>query len=100
MTIFKLAFQLCSAQLRDFNYQINPAVYVINQTVQNLPLIQGTPTLFTVSPSLPLGLSLNSTNGTVYGVPTQITASRLYTVSACYTDCSQLSLSIGVNDCE
>ena len=37
---------------------------------------------WTVSPSLPAGLSIGSSNGTIYGTPTTITAFGTYTITA------------------
>ncbi|MFN0290761.1 putative Ig domain-containing protein [Pedobacter helvus] len=45
----------------------------------------GTATLFTVSPSLPSGLTLNSSTGVISGTPNAITANASYTVTASNT---------------
>ena len=37
---------------------------------------------WSVSPSLPAGLSIGSSNGTIYGTPTTITAFATYTITA------------------
>ena len=44
----------------------------------------GTPISFAVSPALPAGLTLNTSNGTISGAPTAITAASSYTITATY----------------
>ncbi|MGB6742383.1 MAG: Ig domain-containing protein [Terracidiphilus sp.] len=46
------------------------------------PTVTGTVTSFTVSPTLPAGLSLNASTGAISGVPTVVTAQASYTVTA------------------
>ncbi|WGK94385.1 MULTISPECIES: putative Ig domain-containing protein [Flavobacterium] len=45
----------------------------------------GTPTSYSVSPSLPAGLSLNTATGAITGTPTAVTASTSYTITAINT---------------
>ena len=42
----------------------------------------GTPTLWSVSPSLPAGLSFSTSTGAISGTPTAITSSATYTITA------------------
>ena len=59
----------------------------------------GTITSWSVSPSLPAGLSLDSSTGAISGTPTAITTSASYTVTATNTGGSTTaSVSIVVND--
>ena len=59
----------------------------------------GTVTSWSVSPSLPAGLSLDSTTGAISGTPTSITSSASYTVTASNTGGSTTaSVTIVVND--
>lgn len=46
----------------------------------------GTPTSFAVTPSLPAGLSLNSTTGGITGTPTAVTPAASYSVTATNAD--------------
>ncbi|WP_353072831.1 beta strand repeat-containing protein [Tunturiibacter gelidoferens] len=46
------------------------------------PTVTGTATSFTVSPTLPAGLSLNATTGAISGTPTSHTAQATYTITA------------------
>ena len=59
----------------------------INATVgaaiaTDTPTVTGTVTGYTISPSLPAGLSLNSTTGVLSGTPTAALAKATYTVTA------------------
>ena len=59
----------------------------------------GTVTSWAVSPSLPAGLSLDSSNGAISGTPTAITSSATYTVTATNTGGSTTAdVTIVVND--
>jgi hypothetical protein len=46
------------------------------------PTVTGTVTGYTVSPTLPAGLSIDGTTGTISGTPTVVTAQATYTVTA------------------
>lgn len=46
------------------------------------PTVTGTPSSYSVSPSLPVGLAVNTTTGQLAGTPTVISASATYTVTA------------------
>ena len=46
------------------------------------PTVTGTPSSYSVSPSLPVGLAVNTTTGQLAGTPTAISASATYTVTA------------------
>ena len=59
----------------------------------------GSVTLWSVSPSLPAGLSLDSSTGAISGTPTAITSSAVYTITASNTGGSDTaSVTIEVND--
>ena len=59
----------------------------------------GTVTSWSVSPSLPAGLSLDSSTGSISGTPTAVTSSATYTVTASNTGGSDsTTLTITVND--
>jgi hypothetical protein len=62
-----------------------PNVYTENTAISSLnPTTTGgaTPTSYSVSPSLPAGLTLNTTTGAITGTPTVGTSATLYTVTA------------------
>ena len=59
----------------------------------------GTVTSWSVSPSLPAGLSLDSSTGAISGTPTAVTSSATYTVTASNTGGSTTAdVTIVVND--
>ncbi len=59
----------------------------------------GTPTSYSVSPSLPAGLSLDTSTGAISGTPTAVTSSATYTVTASNTGGSTTAdVTIVVND--
>uniref|UniRef100_UPI00190035FE beta strand repeat-containing protein n=1 Tax=Prolixibacter bellariivorans TaxID=314319 RepID=UPI00190035FE len=59
----------------------------------------GTVVSYSVTPALPVGLSLNTTTGVISGTPTAITATAIYTVTGTNTGGSATAqISITVND--
>ena len=59
----------------------------------------GTVVSYSVSPSLPAGLSINATTGVISGTPTAVTSTASYTITATNTGGSDTaSISITVND--
>jgi hypothetical protein len=82
-------------------YSTNPATYTVGQTItNNTPTSSGGPVVsYAVSPSLPSGLSLNTSTGVISGTPTVISATTAYTVTATNSGGSTTAtLSITVND--
>jgi len=65
-------------------YSSNPAIDTANtQIMVNIPSsIGGEPTEYGVSPSLPTGLTLNPTSGTISGTPSATSTQSSYTVTA------------------
>ncbi|MBL0014703.1 MAG: putative Ig domain-containing protein [Flavobacterium sp.] len=63
---------------------ISPNVFTRGTTISNLdPSVSGgIVTSYSISPSLPVGLSLNTTTGRISGTPTAISATATYTVTA------------------
>ena len=61
-----------------------PQVLAINHSVTpiNPTITAGSVTSYSVSPALPVGLTLNTTSGAITGTPTAITAQATYTVTA------------------
>jgi len=75
----------CSIAPSDLVYTDNgPITYCLNQSIPlNSPATQGgNPSSYTVSPSPPAGLFLNTTTGQITGSPTAEIAASNYTVSA------------------
>ncbi|MBD3391713.1 MAG: hypothetical protein GF418_06605, partial [Chitinivibrionales bacterium] len=67
----------------NLQYDENPAAYVVNSAITpNTATVAGTVTSYSVDPDLPDGLSLNTTNGTISGTPTALTAAADYIVTA------------------
>jgi uncharacterized repeat protein (TIGR01451 family) len=64
------------------------------------PTVSGGPiTSWSVSPSLPAGLSLDSSTGAISGTPTAVTSSATYTITASNTGGSDAAtVTIEVND--
>ena len=65
-------------------YSVNPAVYTVAMAITaNTPSSGGgAVTSYSVSPSLPAGLSLSTSTGVISGTPTAVTATATYTVTA------------------
>jgi len=75
----------CSSGPADLFYTDNgPLSYCLNQNIglNNAITQGGNPSLFTVSPTLPPGLQINSANGQITGTPTSTSAPADYTVTA------------------
>jgi hypothetical protein len=64
-----------------------PPVYKIGSTIANLTPANtgGAATSYSVSPLLPAGLGINPATGVIYGTPTALSASAIYTVTATNT---------------
>ena len=61
----------------------SPSQGVIGTAVTPLaPTVSGSPTSYAVAPSLPAGLTLNSTTGAISGTPTSATAQATYSITA------------------
>jgi hypothetical protein len=79
-----------------------PAVpaFVINQKITDIsPTVTGSVTKYSVGPSLPAGLILNTTTGTISGTPIAVTPTGLYTITAANGyGTATAKLSLVVND--
>ena len=63
----------------------NPNTFDLTQNVAMstvTPTVAGTVTSWSISPSLPTGLSLSSSNGAISGTPTAISSTTNYTITA------------------
>lgn len=64
-------------------YSTNSAVYTVGTAITaNTPSCSGQVTSYSVTPSLPAGLSLNTTTGVITGTPTTASPATTYTVTA------------------
>lgn len=61
----------------------SPPAYVVNQAITALtPTVTGQVTSYTVSPALPVGLSISASTGVISGTPTTATPQASYVVTA------------------
>ncbi len=80
-------------------YSANPVAYPTATSITpNTPSSQGGPILtYSVSPSLPTGLSLNPTTGIITGTPTTATSAANYTITGTnYAGSTTVVVNIGV----
>lgn len=83
-----------------FSYAAGTATYVIGTPITpNAPINTGGAVVsYTVSPTLPAGLTLSATTGVIAGDPTAVSPATLYTVTAANSGGSAIApLSITVN---
>ncbi|MBP7281823.1 MAG: putative Ig domain-containing protein [Leptospiraceae bacterium] len=82
------------------SYTGNPFSFTKDVTITAIsPTVTGTVSSWSVSPSLPAGLSLNASTGQLSGTPTVITTATIYTVTATNSSGSvNFALNIIVND--
>ncbi|HEX9981561.1 MAG TPA: putative Ig domain-containing protein [Flavobacterium sp.] len=78
----------------------SPNVFTVGSAIVALsPSVSGTVTAFSVSPSLPAGLTLNPTTGMISGTPTMVSPISTYTVTATNSGGStSFGIVITVND--
>ncbi|MGO9065972.1 MAG: beta-propeller fold lactonase family protein [Myxococcaceae bacterium] len=82
-------------------YSATPVVYTVGAPIaNNTPTSSGGAVVsYSVTPALPLGLSLSPTTGIISGTPTTVTAAAAYVVTATNTGGSTTaSVNITVND--
>ena len=61
----------------------SPNLFIKDTAIITLsPTVTGTAVSYSVSPDLPLGLAINTSNGQITGIPTSSTAQATYTVTA------------------
>jgi hypothetical protein len=63
------------------SYPATPPL-LVGKAVTLRPTVKGTVTKYTVTPALPVGLSINSSTGVIGGTPTRITAKANHVVTA------------------
>ncbi|MBS7788336.1 putative Ig domain-containing protein, partial [Flavobacterium sp. CYK-55] len=78
----------------------SPNVFTVGSPIVNLvPSFTGNVTSFSITPSLPLGLSFDTATGVISGAPTEVSATSIYTVTAFNSGGStSFGISITVND--
>jgi uncharacterized repeat protein (TIGR01451 family) len=78
----------------------NTLILTRNTSVVNLtPSVSGNVTGYTVSPSLPIGLTINTSTGAISGTPSAVTATGIYSITVFNTGGSAtLNFNITVND--
>ncbi|HNB98293.1 MAG TPA: putative Ig domain-containing protein, partial [Leptospiraceae bacterium] len=57
-------------------------IFYVNAKVNITPTVQGSISSYSISPSLPSGLSINSSNGAIQGIPTSVASATDYTITA------------------
>jgi hypothetical protein len=79
-------------------YSDSPAVYGLGAPITpNVPVVGfGTPTGFSVSPDLPVGLTLDTTTGAITGIPTVVTVATNYTITASFEDSPDSSFDLNI----
>jgi hypothetical protein len=61
----------------------SPLSFVVNKAItQVTPMVMGQVTSYSVSPALPVGLSMNTASGVISGTPAAVTPQATYTVTA------------------
>jgi hypothetical protein len=82
------------------SYLENPAVYTVGASITPNSLnFEGSPATFTVSPSLPAGLSIDSSSGMITGTPAAVSSSAIYRVTGANDGGSNfVDLTLTVND--
>ncbi len=81
----------------NFSYTV-PASFTLNQPIQTIsPTVTGDVVIYSISSSLPAGLSFNTTTGVISGTPTQEVSNQVYTITASNnggTVSTQITLSV------
>ncbi len=67
----------------NLSYPDDVPTYAMNQAINppNIPTVTGIVTIYSVSPGLPAGITLDQTTGYIQGVPTAATAGADYTIT-------------------
>ena len=82
-----------------YDYGNNTLVLTRNQSFSRSPVITGGPYNASFSPALPLGLSFNVSNGTIWGMPTHLTSTNTFILHVSNsTGSDSISLKIYIDD--
>ena len=81
-----------------FSYTGTPFTYYAGTAIATASptLVGGTPSSYSVSPVLPTGLTLNTTNGQITGTPTSAVALGSYTITANYSSGPAATTSVNI----
>ena len=64
-------------------YSVNPAIYTVGVAISdNMPSLTGGAVVYSIAPTLPAGLSLDTSSGVISGTPTEQSVATDYTVTA------------------
>ncbi|MDD3285183.1 MAG: putative Ig domain-containing protein [Patescibacteria group bacterium] len=98
-TTFALSLTVNDLAPADLSYT-SPQTYTKNAAITALsPTVTGQNIIYSVSPALPAGLSLNTATGVISGTPSAVASTTAYTVTAANTGGSTtFALSLTVND--
>ena len=81
-TSFTLSIEIIDAAPSSLSYS-TPNVFTINQSITDLvPTVSGENLIFSISPSLPNGLSFDTATGIISGTPTELQSATDYEVTA------------------
>lgn len=87
----------CNKTPVQVSYSQNPASYCAGTAISpNKPTVTGTVTGYSISPSLPAGLSLNPTDGSISGTPAAASPNANYTISALSDGKAVASVTLGL----
>jgi hypothetical protein len=87
--------------LTNFKYSSDNIILSLgNKMIDLSPIVIGTPSSYSVSPNLPKGLSLNSSNGTISGTPIEEIEEKIYEFYAYYNDLkiTKFNITITITD--
>jgi hypothetical protein len=66
----------------NLSYPVNPVVASINAALSVVPTVSGNAVGYTITPTLPVGLNLSASDGSISGIPTMVSPLTEYLVSA------------------
>ena len=90
---FSLSFTVLTP-ISSFNYSQSSFALTKDESFSIIPIVNGDELSFSIiSGSLPIGLSLNSTTGMIYGIPSQSIISQSVTIEA-FNEVSDQSFSL------
>ncbi|MCB1144999.1 MAG: putative Ig domain-containing protein [Leptospiraceae bacterium] len=98
-TTFTLTITVNDVAPSSLSYSGNPFTFTNGTTITSVsPTVTGNPTSYSIAPSLPAGLSLNTTTGVLSGTPSVTSTATNYTVTATNTGGSTtFTMNITVN---
>jgi len=89
LSFFCIFLQTNNAQLISLSYSENPATYFLDTPITpNIPMLENDSDTnsWSISPSLPSGLTFNTSTGIITGTPTSVTNTTTYQVIAILFD--------------